>query len=116
MGRLTGAGRRYDRYRRANGIAVKILSAAQMREIDRRTTAEAGMPSLQLMENARAAVVDVIRARTPGYAAKKIAILCGKGNNGGDGLVVARLLCDAGAAPRVYLFTGEDAVQGDAAA
>jgi ADP-dependent NAD(P)H-hydrate dehydratase / NAD(P)H-hydrate epimerase len=67
-----------------------VLTAKQMREADRYTVDEVGLPGVVLMENAGAAVAEVIRDRYPG--AKSLVIFCGKGNNGGDGLVVARRL------------------------
>jgi ADP-dependent NAD(P)H-hydrate dehydratase / NAD(P)H-hydrate epimerase len=94
---------------------VKVLIAAQMREADRLSTERYGIPSLQLMENAGTRVVEVLRAQFPDLARRKIIVLCGKGNNGGDGLVVARLLRQLGAQPSVYLFAAPDAVEGDAA-
>jgi len=94
---------------------MKILTAEQMREVDRLTTERFGIPSLQLMENAGAAVAEFIRGHFPGIARKKIVVLCGKGNNGGDGFVVARLLRAAGASPVVLLAAEAAAVSGDAA-
>ncbi len=70
---------------------MKILTAAQMREIDRRTI-EAGIPGIVLMENAGHRVVEFLQARFAPLERQRVAILCGKGNNGGDGLVVARQL------------------------
>ena len=70
---------------------MKVLTAAQMREIDRRTI-EMGIPGLVLMENAGHRVVELLAQKFAPLAAQRIAILCGKGNNGGDGLVVARQL------------------------
>ena len=71
---------------------MKILTAAQMREVDRRTTAERGIPSLILMENAGARVFEFLAHQFGPLARHRIAVVCGKGNNGGDGLVVARQL------------------------
>ena len=73
---------------------MKIVSAAEMREIDRSTSERFGVPSLVLMENAGSAVARFILSD---YAqAERIGILCGKGNNGGDGFVAARKLVEAG--------------------
>ncbi len=69
---------------------MKVLSAAQMREVDRRTI-ELGIPGLVLMENAGHRVVEFLQ-REFALADQRVAILCGKGNNGGDGMVVARQL------------------------
>ncbi len=71
---------------------MKILTAAQMREIDRRTTAERGVPQLVLMENAGARVFEFLSHKFGPLRDHRIAVICGKGNNGGDGLVVARHL------------------------
>jgi hydroxyethylthiazole kinase-like uncharacterized protein yjeF len=94
---------------------MKVLTAEQMREVDRLTTDRYGVPSLQLMENAGAAVADYLAQAFPDLSARNILVLCGKGNNGGDGFVVARRLRERGAPPRVFLFTEIAAVRGDAA-
>src|SRR5215831_11394858 len=70
---------------------MKVLTAAQMREIDRRTV-EMGVPGIVLMENAGHRVVEFLAERFAPLAAQRIAVVCGKGNNGGDGMVVARQL------------------------
>jgi hydroxyethylthiazole kinase-like uncharacterized protein yjeF len=70
---------------------VKILSAAEMREVDR-LTIERGIPGLVLMENAGSRVVDFLRETFAPLIEHRVAIVCGKGNNGGDGFVVARQL------------------------
>ncbi len=94
---------------------MKILTAAQMQYIDRLTTERFGVPSLTLMENAGRNVVDFLNARLAPLTAQRIVILCGKGNNGGDGLVIARLLRDQGLNPRVLLFADPEGLRGDAA-
>jgi ADP-dependent NAD(P)H-hydrate dehydratase / NAD(P)H-hydrate epimerase len=94
---------------------MKALTAAEMREVDRLTTARFGIPSLQLMENAGKSVSEYLRSSLGDISASQSAVLCGKGNNGGDGFVVARLLQEAGLKPRVYLFAEADALRGDAA-
>jgi NAD(P)H-hydrate epimerase len=71
---------------------MKIVTATQMQTLDRRTIAEAQVPSLLLMERAGSGTADFIRDRFGPLAGKRVTIVCGKGNNGGDGLVVARLL------------------------
>jgi ADP-dependent NAD(P)H-hydrate dehydratase / NAD(P)H-hydrate epimerase len=70
---------------------LKILTAAQMRDVDRRT-AELGIPSIILMENAGHRVVEFLERQYAPLAKQRVAVICGKGNNGGDGLVVARQL------------------------
>ncbi len=103
---------------------MRILTAAQMREADRLTTERHGVPSLQLMGNAGAGVVECLKKEYPNLCAEtqykdlmkhRVTVLCGKGNNGGDGFVVARLLKQAGASPMVILFGTPEAVHGDAA-
>src|ERR1700737_3081193 len=89
---------------------MKALTAAEMREVDRQTTARFGIPGLQLMESAGQRVCEVILRWLGGVRlaewqhGAKISMLCGKGSNGGDGLVVARHLRVAGIAPQVYFF------------
>lgn len=92
-----------------------ILTAAQMREVDRLTTERYGIPSLQLMENAAQAVADVITEKLGGsVAGRSFLILCGKGNNGGDGAALARKLAAAGATVEVVLFGRVADTKGDA--
>src|SRR5271157_5289759 len=94
---------------------MKILTAQQMQRIDRLTTERYGVPSLTLMENAGRRVVEFLSERFAPLAGQRIAILCGRGNNGGDGLVVARMLREQGLRPRVLLFADPAKVSGDAA-
>jgi ADP-dependent NAD(P)H-hydrate dehydratase / NAD(P)H-hydrate epimerase len=94
---------------------MKILTAEEMREVDRLTSARAGIPSTTLMENAGASVARFIQTRFPSFKQRKIVVLCGKGNNGGDGFVVAGHLRDLGADPAVYLFAAPEDMKGDAA-
>ena len=70
---------------------MKVLTAAQMREVDRRTIA-LGIPGIVLMENAGHRVTEFLAETFAPLSAHRVAILCGKGNNGGDGMVVARQL------------------------
>ncbi len=92
---------------------MKIVTAAEMREIDRLTSERFGVPSLTLMENAGTAVADFVRRQ---YAkAKSVGIICGKGNNGGDGFVAARKLHEAGRDVRLLLLASPDELRGDAA-
>jgi ADP-dependent NAD(P)H-hydrate dehydratase / NAD(P)H-hydrate epimerase len=94
---------------------LKILTAAEMQRIDRLTSDRYGVPSLTLMENAGRGVVDFLTERYAPLESRRIAILCGRGNNGGDGLVTARLLREQGLQPRVLLFADPEIVKGDAA-
>jgi hydroxyethylthiazole kinase-like uncharacterized protein yjeF len=83
----------------------KVLTAEQMREVDRLTTEKYGIPSIILMENAAHAAARVITEKLGGsVAGKSFLILCGKGNNGGDGAALARILWTQGANVRVHLF------------
>ncbi len=93
---------------------MKIVSAAEMREIDRATSARFGVSSLTLMENAGTAVANFILSDCP--KAERIGIICGKGNNGGDGFVAARKLLAAGRAVRLLLLASPEELRGDAAA
>lgn len=92
---------------------MKIVSAAEMREIDRVTSARFGIPPLTLMENAGAAVAAFVASRYP--AAKRVGVICGKGNNGGDGFVAARKLQEAGKDVRILLLAERSELRGDAA-
>jgi ADP-dependent NAD(P)H-hydrate dehydratase / NAD(P)H-hydrate epimerase len=93
---------------------MKILTAEQMQRIDRISTERYGVPSLTLMENAGRGVLEFLESRFAPLSGQRIAILCGRGNNGGDGMVVARLLRDRGLNPRVLLFADPEKLRGDA--
>src|ERR1044071_6563186 len=95
---------------------MKVLTAAQMREVDRRTI-EMGIPGIVLMENAGHRVVEFLAEKFPNLGAQRTDILCGKGNNGGDGLVVARQLFTRyrPAALAVELLAQPEELKGDAA-
>ena len=95
---------------------MKVLTAAQMREVDRRTIGM-GIPGLVLMENAGQRVVELLAGKFAPLAAQRIAVLCGKGNNGGDGMVVARQLFTRfhPAALHVVLLAAPEELKGDAA-
>jgi NAD(P)H-hydrate epimerase len=92
----------------------KVVTAAEMRELDRRATAEYGIPSLLLMEHAGGETTREILAAFPAARAGRVVILCGRGNNGGDGFVVARRLLGSGAAVRCFLLGRAAEVRGDA--
>jgi hydroxyethylthiazole kinase-like uncharacterized protein yjeF len=81
---------------------LKLVTAEQMRSLEKDTEA-LGLPGPALMELAGRAVADVIRERMPQLRGQKVLVACGPGNNGGDGLVVARHLHDAGGRVTVYL-------------
>lgn len=93
----------------------KVLTAEQMREVDRLTTEEYGIPSIVLMENAAHAVARVIIDKLGGSVQdKSVLILCGPGNNGGDGAALARVLRDLEARVEVFLVGDFDKTKGDA--
>jgi hydroxyethylthiazole kinase-like uncharacterized protein yjeF len=92
---------------------MKIVTAAEMREIDRATSQRFSVPSLTLMENAGKAVAEFVVARYP--SPERIGVICGKGNNGGDGFVAARKLKAAGREVRVVLLAEPSELRGDAA-
>jgi hydroxyethylthiazole kinase-like uncharacterized protein yjeF len=96
---------------------MNILTAAEMREVDRRTV-EAGIPGIVLMENAGHRVVEFLAERFAPLGAQRIVVLCGKGNNGGDGLAIARQLHTrfAPASLHVVLLAEPGELKGDAAA
>src|SRR5712664_4713340 len=94
---------------------MKALTAAEMREVDRLTAERYGIPSLQLMEAAGRKVADAIWRAVAGRDSVRVCVLCGKGNNGGDGLVAARYLKEHGVVTRVLLFGKPEDVLGDAA-
>ena len=93
---------------------MKVFTAQQMRDFDREAVEKYGIPSLVLMENAALRVVEFLEAKFAPLADKKIVILCGKGNNGGDGLAIARHLVKFGALVSVRLMYSPDEFKGDA--
>ena len=94
---------------------MRVLTPAQMREAERRTIEDFGVSSLHLMERAGEAVVAAIEAHVENRPGA-VTVLCGRGNNGGDGWVVARLLRDRGWDVHGVLFGRVDDVTGDARA
>ncbi|MCM2265182.1 MAG: NAD(P)H-hydrate dehydratase [Desulfuromonadales bacterium] len=93
---------------------MKVLTATAMQELDRRTIAEAGIPGAVLMENAGRGVADTVARRFSGLLPGPVLILCGRGNNGGDGFVIARHLRTAGWNVRLVLLAERGALSGDA--
>ncbi len=93
---------------------MRVLNATQMREADRRTIEEIGVPSLVLMENAGRQVVAAMEAAFDDLSSRQVAILCGRGNNGGDGFVVARTLAQRDVQCSVFLLGQVADVCGDA--
>ncbi|MGC8763850.1 MAG: NAD(P)H-hydrate dehydratase [Acidobacteriota bacterium] len=94
---------------------MKLYWARDVREADRIAIQEAGIPSLTLMENAARAVTDALFAEAGDRLAGRVVVLCYKGNNGGDGMAVARLLRERGVAAEVLLACSPEALTGDAA-
>jgi len=92
---------------------VKVLSAEEMQACDRVTTERHGVPSIELMRAASAAVDAFAREQFP--HARRVTVLCGKGNNGGDGMMAARLLAKAGLEVTTLLLGSQYELKGDAA-
>src|SRR3954453_13219953 len=93
---------------------MRVLSAAQMREADRRTTDDIGIPSLVLMENAGRQAVAAMEAMYSDLLDRQVGLLGGRGNNGGDGFVIARTLVQRGVDVAVFLIGSVGDVRGDA--
>jgi hydroxyethylthiazole kinase-like uncharacterized protein yjeF len=95
---------------------MKVLSAAEMREVDRRTM-ELGIPGIVLMENAGHRVTEFLADRCHPLSEQRIVVLCGKGNNGGDGMVIARQLFARIRPQALYtvLLAAPEDLKGDAA-
>ncbi len=93
---------------------MKVVTTREMQELDRRATAEYGVPSLLLMENAGREVVREMEKAFPRLGRSRVGIVCGKGNNGGDGCVVARHLVSRGVSVVMALVGRRADVQGDA--
>src|SRR3989475_4315773 len=93
---------------------MRVLNAAQMREADRRTTEEIGIPSLVLMENAGRQAVAAMEAMHSDLFERQVGALCGRANNGGDGFVIARTLLQRGIDVSVFLMGRVADVRGDA--
>lgn len=93
---------------------IKVVTAAEMREKDRYTIEDIGVPGVVLMENAGRAVSRVILSKLEGVTDPLVYVFCGKGNNGGDGFVVARHLWNEGVYVRVFCTEAEDQISGDA--
>lgn len=92
---------------------MKVLSAAEMQACDRATSERYGVPSIELMRTAAGAVAGLARELYP--HTKRVTVLCGRGNNGGDGMMAARLLADAGLEVTTLLLGDPAKLVGDAA-
>ena len=93
---------------------MRVLSASEMQACDRVTTERFGVPSLKLMRSASSAVAAFARAQFP--QAQRVTVLCGRGNNGGDGMMAARMLATAGLKVTTVLLGSPDGMAGDAVA
>src|SRR5687768_11317195 len=93
---------------------MRVLNTQQMREADRRTIDDIGIPSVVLMENAGRQAVAAMEAAFDGLPHSRVGVLCGRGNNGGDGFVVARTLVQRGVDTSVFLLGSVSEVRGDA--
>ncbi len=94
---------------------MKVLTSSEMKAIDRKAIEEIGIPGPVLMENAGIRIMSALKQRFAALENERIVIIAGKGNNGGDGLVVARHLWNRGARPSVLLIASREEVKGDAA-
>jgi hydroxyethylthiazole kinase-like uncharacterized protein yjeF len=94
---------------------LPVFTAAEMRALDTRAIRELGTPGLRLMEAAGSGAAALLGRRFGPLRGRRVAVVCGKGNNGGDGFVVARRLAARGARVRVHLAARRDEVKGDAA-
>ncbi len=93
---------------------MHVVTAEQMKALDRRTIEEAGIPGAVLMENAGRGTFEHMLRLFPDALSRRTAVVCGRGNNGGDGFVIARLLHNAGARVRAFLLAEAERVAGDA--
>ena len=93
---------------------MKISTVEQMRELDRAAIETYGIKEELLMENAGLASYHVIRKTCGNHNRKRFTVLCGSGNNGGDGFVVARKLRSVGAEVTVFLLGNPDKLSGAA--
>lgn len=92
-----------------------VATAPEMQNIDRRARDEFGIPTLLLMENAALGITRIVENKLGSVKEKRITVIAGKGNNGGDGLAAARLLYNRGAKVCIYLLSESEALTGDAA-
>jgi NAD(P)H-hydrate epimerase len=93
---------------------MRVLNTQQMREADRQTIDDVGIPSVVLMENAGRQAVAAMEAAFDDLPSSRVGVLCGRGNNGGDGFVVARTLAQRGIEAVVYLLGRVAEIRGDA--
>ncbi|MCA1562766.1 MAG: NAD(P)H-hydrate dehydratase [Acidobacteria bacterium] len=92
---------------------MRVLNSRQMREADRRTIEDIGIPSIVLMENAGRQAVAAMEAAFEDLSTSRVGVLCGRGSNGGDGFVVARTLIQRGVDTAVFLLGSVSEIRGD---
>jgi ADP-dependent NAD(P)H-hydrate dehydratase / NAD(P)H-hydrate epimerase len=95
---------------------MKVATAELMRKLDQRAISEFGIPGMVLMENAARGIINTLFRSFPDLLTSRIGVLAGRGNNGGDGLAVARYLANRGISCRVFLFAAHEEIKGDASA
>ena len=93
-----------------------LVTASEMQQMDRRTIESFGIPGRVLMENAGRGATRFFLKRFPDLRNKRIGVIAGRGNNGGDGFVIARYLAQSGVVVHVYLLAARNRFKGDAAA
>src|SRR5690349_4437483 len=93
---------------------MRVVTSQSMQELDRRAMEEYGIPGVQLMENAGNCCTEEILAEFGGNGRKLAVVLAGKGNNGGDGFVIARQLSQKGWNVRVFVLAERSRIKGDA--
>ena len=93
---------------------MKLATAAEMRLMDEKTITECGLPGVALMESAGRGAAVLARERFGDPSGRRVMVVAGRGNNGGDGLVMARVFAGWGAEVRVFLLGNRDRVGGDA--
>src|SRR3954470_22994261 len=94
-------------------VAMNVLSAEEMQACDRATSERYGVSSIELMRAASSAVDAFARQQFPG--ARRVTVICGRGNNGADGMMAARLLAKAGLEVTTLLLGSQYELKGDAA-
>jgi hydroxyethylthiazole kinase-like uncharacterized protein yjeF len=93
---------------------MQAVTAEQMQHLDHKAIEIYGIPGVVLMENAGRGAAEVILKTFPGLERNSVAVVAGKGNNGGDGFVIARYLLNAGVSVKVFLLTDPKVLRGDA--
>ncbi|MFA5906110.1 MAG: NAD(P)H-hydrate epimerase, partial [Desulfobacula sp.] len=90
-----------------------LVTANEMQEMDQKTIQSFGIPGLVLMENAGRGAVEALLSKIDTRDIKKIAVMAGRGNNGGDGFVMARYLVEKGFVITAFLLASKESVKGD---